>query len=381
MCFDHDSEPPIPPDRRRGRRRREPRADRVRRQSVLGLLAAAQPPGGAGMIVLPDVRGLHHYYEELALRFAENGHRCDRDRLLRADGGIGPRDEAFDYQPHVSQLTWDGIRADVIAAAASCARRGRSARCSRSASASAGGMASTWRRIRGRAGRRDRLLRLSGGQRSERRTCAGGRGLADALPGAGALRRRGRRHPSGGDRRVRRGAHVRPGSSTASSRIRARRTRSSTASRPSSRTPPPPPGKRSSTSSTSTRRRGSVAGAGGRRAGDGRAGRTRPSNVDRGVSPGRTSWRDLVLVRWALQRHRSAVRGRNWFRGRRNRCQMRHRMPIWGRSDCAAPARSCQAVNRGAVVLIWWIPAPVYDQRGPAARRGLGIRHAALAAA
>ena len=28
---------------------------------------------GAGIVILPDVRGLHPFYEELALRFAENG--------------------------------------------------------------------------------------------------------------------------------------------------------------------------------------------------------------------------------------------------------------------------------------------------------------------
>ena len=35
--------------------------------------ARAATPTGAGMIVIPDVRGLHPYYKELALRFAEAG--------------------------------------------------------------------------------------------------------------------------------------------------------------------------------------------------------------------------------------------------------------------------------------------------------------------
>ena len=35
--------------------------------------ARATSPTGAGMIVIPDVRGLHQYYKELALRFAEAG--------------------------------------------------------------------------------------------------------------------------------------------------------------------------------------------------------------------------------------------------------------------------------------------------------------------
>ena len=37
---------------------------------------SAQPEehSGNGVVILPDVRGLHRFYEELALRFAERGH-------------------------------------------------------------------------------------------------------------------------------------------------------------------------------------------------------------------------------------------------------------------------------------------------------------------
>ena len=45
-----------------------------------------RPPSGNGVVILPDVRGLHPYYEELALRFAERGIEARRDRLVRADG-------------------------------------------------------------------------------------------------------------------------------------------------------------------------------------------------------------------------------------------------------------------------------------------------------
>ena len=33
------------------------------------------PPSGAAIMILPDVRGLYKFYEELALRFAEAGMR------------------------------------------------------------------------------------------------------------------------------------------------------------------------------------------------------------------------------------------------------------------------------------------------------------------
>jgi len=117
MCFDHDSEPPITPIAGAavdGHGLELTAADGNRFSAYL---AAATQPTGAGMIVLPDVRGLHHYYEELALRFAENGIDAIAIDYFGRTAGIGERGESFDHQPHVSQLTWDGMRADVLAAA------------------------------------------------------------------------------------------------------------------------------------------------------------------------------------------------------------------------------------------------------------------------
>jgi carboxymethylenebutenolidase len=117
MCFDHDSEPPIP--RIAGAsvdgRTLELTADDGNRFSAY--LAAAEHPTGAGMIVLPDVRGLHHYYEELALRFADAGVDAIAIDYFGRTAGIGDRGEGFDYQPHVAQLTWENMQADVSAAA------------------------------------------------------------------------------------------------------------------------------------------------------------------------------------------------------------------------------------------------------------------------
>jgi carboxymethylenebutenolidase len=117
MCFDHDSEPPITPIAGAAvdGHGLELTADDGNRFSAY--LAAATQSTGAGMIVLPDVRGLHHYYEELALRFAENGIDAIAIDYFGRTAGIGERGEGFDHSPHVSQLTWDGMRADVLAAA------------------------------------------------------------------------------------------------------------------------------------------------------------------------------------------------------------------------------------------------------------------------
>ena len=75
MCFDHDSHPPIEPisgaalDAGRISLTSEA-GDHAR---FLAYLARPAQPTGAGIVILPDVRGLHPFFEELALRFAERG--------------------------------------------------------------------------------------------------------------------------------------------------------------------------------------------------------------------------------------------------------------------------------------------------------------------
>lgn len=79
--------------------------------------ASAAAPSGAGIIVLPDVRGLHAYYEDLALRFAEHGVDAVAIDYFGRTAGLGRRDQAFEYMPHVARTTWAGLSADSRAAA------------------------------------------------------------------------------------------------------------------------------------------------------------------------------------------------------------------------------------------------------------------------
>lgn len=80
--------------------------------------ATAIDPEVAGIVILPDVRGLHPFYEDLAVRFAEVGiHTTAMDYFGRT-AGIGERDEDFDFMAHVPQVTTEGLRGDVAAAIA-----------------------------------------------------------------------------------------------------------------------------------------------------------------------------------------------------------------------------------------------------------------------
>ena len=70
------------------------------------------------MVILPDVRGLHPFFEELALRFAEAGVDAIAFDYFSRTAGTGKRDEAFDYQAHVPLMQHETLNQDVAAAAA-----------------------------------------------------------------------------------------------------------------------------------------------------------------------------------------------------------------------------------------------------------------------
>ncbi|MHB8313699.1 MAG: dienelactone hydrolase family protein, partial [Candidatus Dormibacteria bacterium] len=73
MCYADDALPPFPPIRGGA-----PDGEQLVLASADGTRSGAygahpDRANGAGIVILPDVRGLHHFYEELALRFAETG--------------------------------------------------------------------------------------------------------------------------------------------------------------------------------------------------------------------------------------------------------------------------------------------------------------------
>lgn len=79
-------------------------------------LARPAAPKGAGVVILPDVRGLHNFYRALARRFAEASIDAIAIDYFGRTAGIGNRGDDFDWQSHVPQTTAEGIGADVSAA-------------------------------------------------------------------------------------------------------------------------------------------------------------------------------------------------------------------------------------------------------------------------
>ncbi|MCY7419959.1 MAG: dienelactone hydrolase family protein [Chloroflexi bacterium] len=118
MCFDADSQPPIAPIAGAAVDGSPLTLAALDGNEFSAYHAVPATPGTARMLVLPDVRGLFHYYEELALRFAEAGIEALAIDYFGRTAGIGRRDADFDFMPHVGQTTWAGLSADIRAAVA-----------------------------------------------------------------------------------------------------------------------------------------------------------------------------------------------------------------------------------------------------------------------
>jgi carboxymethylenebutenolidase len=119
MCFDLDSTPPIAPIAGGAIDTEEVVLRSGDGGRFAGLLARAEKPIGAGIVVLPDVRGLHPYYEELALRFAEAGIDALAIDYFGRTAGIGVRERTadFDFMTHVAETRFSSLSWDVTAAA------------------------------------------------------------------------------------------------------------------------------------------------------------------------------------------------------------------------------------------------------------------------
>jgi carboxymethylenebutenolidase len=82
---------------------------------LLSFSARTDGPVAPGILILPDVRGLHPFYKDLAVKFAEVGvHATTLDYFGRT-AGIDKRGDDFDFMSHWQQITPEGLRADVEA--------------------------------------------------------------------------------------------------------------------------------------------------------------------------------------------------------------------------------------------------------------------------
>ena len=116
MCFDDNAHPPIPLSENSGATGETTTLNSADDTRFAAYLATPGDTSQAQVVILPDVRGLHRFYEELALRFADVGIRALAIDYFGRTAADQPRNDSFEYMPHVEQMTQQTFGADLDAA-------------------------------------------------------------------------------------------------------------------------------------------------------------------------------------------------------------------------------------------------------------------------
>jgi carboxymethylenebutenolidase len=116
MCFERDSAPPVPPIRGASVESAPSTLIADDGNTLAAFEARGASPDGPAVVILPDVRGLYPFYEELAVRFAERSIDAVAIDYFGRTAGAERREDGFDFMPHVELMTADGVAADCRAA-------------------------------------------------------------------------------------------------------------------------------------------------------------------------------------------------------------------------------------------------------------------------
>ncbi len=117
MCYADDARPPLPPIRGGADSHGDMTLTAADGTTFGAYYAHPDQPSDRGIIVLPDVRGLHPFYKELAQRFAETGMHSVAIDYFGRTAGVGERDEDFPFREHVQQMRPETTNQDIAAAA------------------------------------------------------------------------------------------------------------------------------------------------------------------------------------------------------------------------------------------------------------------------
>ena len=115
MCFELDSTPPVPTIRGASVSHDELVLEARDGNRFAAFAAVPEAPSGVGIAILPDVRGLYRFYEELALRFAERGFTAVAFDYFGRTAGAARRDDDFEHMEHVRRTTAENVQADLAA--------------------------------------------------------------------------------------------------------------------------------------------------------------------------------------------------------------------------------------------------------------------------
>ncbi|MDB5058307.1 MAG: dienelactone hydrolase family protein [Chloroflexi bacterium] len=116
MCYDSKARPPFPTERRTAAHGSDLILTAEDGNRFAAYAARPEQARGAQIVILPDARGLHQFYKDLALLLAEAGIPALAMDYFGRTAGAELRDDAFDFMPHMQQLRWETFSADLRAA-------------------------------------------------------------------------------------------------------------------------------------------------------------------------------------------------------------------------------------------------------------------------
>jgi len=115
MCYDTNARPPVPPGGGQEAKGQDIELTAQDGNRFAAYLACSASPSGAQVLIYPDVRGLHGFYKDLAMRFAQRGVDALAIDYFGRTAGLTARDDSFEYMPHVQQLVLPTLLADARA--------------------------------------------------------------------------------------------------------------------------------------------------------------------------------------------------------------------------------------------------------------------------
>ena len=116
MCHELNAEPPLQANERGNAYGEELILTSADGTQFTAYAAHTGTPAKSGVVILPDARGLFHFYKELALRFADTGCETIAIDYFGRTAGLTPRNEQFGHWPHAQKTHSDTIAADIAAA-------------------------------------------------------------------------------------------------------------------------------------------------------------------------------------------------------------------------------------------------------------------------
>ena len=118
MCYEPGSSPPPPPVSGGAGSGKQIELQASDGNRFAAFSATTEAENALGVVILPDVRGLHGFYQELALRFTEAGINATAIDYFGRTAGVSMRGDDFDFWPHVQQTRPETVAADVDAGVA-----------------------------------------------------------------------------------------------------------------------------------------------------------------------------------------------------------------------------------------------------------------------